>query len=62
MWAVPSRSTRRAMVCPGSSAAAIACAATSFPTLPFKILDLSLRGPRILPLGQAPPAPQGDVG
>eukprot|EP00983_Pelagomonas_calceolata_P063657 1147823-Pelagomonas_calceolata.AAC.1 len=33
MWAVPSRSTRRAMVCPGSSAAAIACAATSFPTL-----------------------------
>eukprot|EP00983_Pelagomonas_calceolata_P085689 1156610-Pelagomonas_calceolata.AAC.3 len=53
MWAVPSRSTKRAMVCPGSFAA-IACAATSFPTLPFWT-PFPLE-PRILPLVRAPPA------
>eukprot|EP00983_Pelagomonas_calceolata_P014054 450016-Pelagomonas_calceolata.AAC.6 len=43
-WAVPSGSTRWTMVCPGSSAAAIAATSPPHPTC---------RGPRILPLVQA---------
>eukprot|EP00983_Pelagomonas_calceolata_P126970 1161353-Pelagomonas_calceolata.AAC.7 len=60
MWAVLSRSTRRAMVCPGSSAAAIACTATSFPTLPFWTpFPEGAQNPAFDP---GTTCPQGDVG